>query len=133
VGSAAAEARFALCVEGLDAFAEIIRAAQAAIGLAFELDGERQARVLGVVEEFLRGALGERRKAAQFLDERVGRGFELAVGDGFARNTPFIGLAPPTRRDRMTMSLVRAMPTIFCRRAAPPEPGIWPSRCSGSA
>ena len=31
------------------------------------------------------------------------------------------------------MSLVRVMPTIFCRRAEPPEPGIWPSFCSGSA
>ncbi len=31
------------------------------------------------------------------------------------------------------MSLVRVMPMIFCRRAEPPEPGIWPSRCSGSA
>ena len=40
--SAAAEARFTVGVECLDAFAEIIRAAQAAIGLAFELDGERQ-------------------------------------------------------------------------------------------
>ena len=28
---------------------------------------------------------------------------------------------------------VRVMPMIFCRRAEPPEPGIWPSRCSGSA
>ena len=37
------------------------------------------------------------------------------------------------RRERMTMSLVRVMPTIFCSRADPPEPGIWPSFCSGSA
>jgi len=28
------------------------------------------------------------------------------------------------RRDRITMSLVRVMPTIFCKRADPPEPGI---------
>ena len=35
------------------------------------------------------------------------------------------------RRERMTMSLVRVMPTIFCSRADPPDPGIWPSRCSG--
>ena len=28
---------------------------------------------------------------------------------------------------------VRVMPTIFCRRAEPPEPGIWPSFCSGRA
>src|SRR5450830_68982 len=40
---------------------------------------------------------------------------------------------PGTRRERMTTSLVRVMPTIFCRRAEPPEPGIWPSFCSGSA
>jgi len=37
------------------------------------------------------------------------------------------------RRERITMSLVRVMPTIFCSRAEPPEPGIWPSFCSGSA
>jgi hypothetical protein len=30
------------------------------------------------------------------------------------------------------MSLVRPMPTICCRRAEPPEPGIWPSFCSGN-
>ena len=37
------------------------------------------------------------------------------------------------RRERITMSLVRVMPTIFCSRAEPPEPGICPSFCSGSA
>ena len=62
-------------MEGVDAFAEIIGAAQAAIGLAFELDGERQGRVLGVVEKLLRSALGERRNTTQFLHERVSRGF----------------------------------------------------------
>jgi len=31
------------------------------------------------------------------------------------------------------MSFVRVMPTIFCNRAEPPEPGICPSFCSGSA
>ena len=40
---------------------------------------------------------------------------------------------PGMRLDRITMSLVRVMPMIFCRRAEPPEPGIWPSFCSGSA
>ena len=37
------------------------------------------------------------------------------------------------RFERITMSLVRVMPTIFCSRAEPPDPGIWPSRCSGRA
>ena len=31
---------------------------------------------------------------------------------------------PAMRLERITMSLVRVMPTIFCRRAEPPEPGI---------
>lgn len=31
------------------------------------------------------------------------------------------------------MSFVRVIPTIFCSRADPPDPGICPSRCSGSA
>jgi hypothetical protein len=37
------------------------------------------------------------------------------------------------RRERITMSLVRVMPTIFCNRAEPPDPRIWPSFCSGSS
>ncbi len=40
---------------------------------------------------------------------------------------------PGMRRERITISLVRVMPTIFCRRAEPPEPGICPSFCSGRA
>src|ERR1700730_4555135 len=32
------------------------------------------------------------------------------------------------RRERMTMSLVRVTPIIFCSRAAPPDPGICPRR-----
>ena len=50
------------------------------------------------------------------------------------RDAPFVApAAPGMRRERITMSLVRVMPTIFCSRAEPPEPGIWPSFCSGSA
>ena len=33
----------------------------------------------------------------------------------------------------VTMSFWRVMATIFCSRALPPEPGIWPRFCSGSA
>ena len=40
---------------------------------------------------------------------------------------------PGMRRERITLPLVRVMPAIFCRRAEPPEPGIWPSFCSGRA
>jgi MFS family permease len=37
------------------------------------------------------------------------------------------------RLERITMSFVRVMPTIFCKRAEPPDPGICPRRCSGRA
>src|SRR5579863_1154119 len=71
------EARFALGVKGFDALAEILGAAQPAVALAFELDRQRQRRVLDVVEQLLCGALGEGRDSPQFLDEAVGRRFEF--------------------------------------------------------
>ena len=37
------------------------------------------------------------------------------------------------RRERIATSLVRAIPIIRTSRAEPPEPGIMPMRCSGSA
>ena len=38
---------------------------------------------------------------------------------------------PVSRRERMTTSLVRAIPIMCSRRIEPPEPGIIPMRCSG--
>src|SRR5689334_11940593 len=52
--SAADEFRRPLGVEGLDAFLEIVRLPQPAVAMPFELDRNRQRRVLGVVEELLR-------------------------------------------------------------------------------
>jgi len=57
-GSPAGESRLAFAVEGLDSLAEVIRGAQPAVAMAFELDGQRERRVFGVVQELLRGALG---------------------------------------------------------------------------
>src|SRR3954466_9357471 len=51
--SAAGEFRRTLGVEGLYAFLEVLRLAQAAVAMAFELDCDRQRRILGVVEELL--------------------------------------------------------------------------------
>jgi hypothetical protein len=63
--------RPALLVKGLDAFAEIVRAAQPPVALAFELDCEQQAGILDIVYQLLRAALRQWRKAAQLFD-RVG-------------------------------------------------------------
>ena len=60
--------------------------------MAFQLDRDRQRSFFGVVEELLRRALRERREADQFLDQRVGRGLELVVGDDFGGDAPLIGL-----------------------------------------
>jgi len=51
-------------MKGLDALAEIVRAAQPAIGLALQLDCQRQIRFLDVVQQLLRGALRQRRESA---------------------------------------------------------------------
>jgi len=119
-------------MKGLDALAEIVRAAQPAIGLALQLDCQRQIRFLDVVQQLLRGALRQRREPAQLLDEPIGRGFELGIIDALCGDAPLVGLAAGNAPQRMTMSLARVIPTIFCSRAAPPDPGICPRRCSGS-
>ena len=101
--------------------------------MAFQLDRDREGGILGIVKELLGGALGERREAVQLVDQGRSGAFELIVGNGFGGDPPVVRLPAGNAPERMTMSLVRVMPTIFCRRAEPPEPGICPSRCSGSA
>ena len=101
--------------------------------MAFELDGDGQRRILGIVEQLLGRALRERREGAKFVDQRVGRRFELGIGHAFGGDAPVIRLLRRDALERITMSLVRVMPMIFCRRAEPPEPGICPSFCSGNA
>ena len=120
-------------MESFHAFAKIVRLPQPAVAMPFELDRDRERRVLGIVEKLLRGALCERRERKQFVDQSVGRRFELAIGDAFGGDAPIEACVPAMRLERITISLVRVMPTIFCRRAEPPEPGIWPSFCSGNA
>src|SRR5437763_15563679 len=133
MNSASLEVRLALGVKGLDAFDEIVGAAQPAIGLAFELDSERQARILAIVHSFLalRCASGAKlhnssTSASVIFSSSASATHSVAIPHSNARN-------PVIRRERMTMSLARVTPTIFCSRAAPPEPGIMPSRCSGKA
>src|ERR1043166_7301825 len=77
-----------LGVERLDALAEILRRAQPAVAMALQLDRDRERAILGVVEELLGGALGERREAAQFVDQRVGRDLELIVGHALGGDAP---------------------------------------------
>ena len=86
------ELRRPLGVKRLDALAEIVRLPQPAVAVAFELDRERQRRVFGVVQQLLRRALRERRERAQFVDQRVGRRFELVVRHALGRDAPVIGL-----------------------------------------
>ena len=57
-------------------------------------DRERQRAILNVVQEFLGGALGERGEVPQLVDERVGCGFELAVGHTVGGDAPIARLAP---------------------------------------
>jgi len=80
-------------MKGLDALAEIVRAAQPAIGLALQLDRQRQIRVLDVVQQLLRSALGQRREPAQLRDEPIGRRFELGLSNALCGDAPFMGLA----------------------------------------
>src|ERR1700720_4211967 len=93
--SFSAKFRPALLVKGLDAFAEIVGAAQLAVALAFELDCERQAGILDIVYQLLRAALRQWRKAAQLFGQPIARRFKFVIGDAVGRNAPLIGL--PTR------------------------------------
>src|SRR3954470_5696273 len=90
--SCAAECRGPFGMECLDAFAEVVRLAQAAVAMAFQLDRDRERGVFGVVEQLLGGALRDRGKGEQFGSERIGRRFQAGVRDAFGRDAPFIGL-----------------------------------------
>src|ERR1700736_1575008 len=79
--SFSAKFRPALLVKGLDAFAEIVGAAQPAVALAFELDCERQAGILDIVYQLLRAALRQWRKAAQLFGQPIARRFKFVIGD----------------------------------------------------
>ena len=62
------------------------------------------------------------------------RGTKFVTNAGGAAPEACARMIARLARERgITMSLVRVMPMIFCSRAEPPEPGICPSRCSGSA
>src|SRR5205085_10473730 len=69
--SSSLELRGALGVERLDALLEVVGLAQPAVAMAFQLDRNRQRRVLGVVEQFLGGALRQWRERAQLIHQRV--------------------------------------------------------------
>ena len=84
-------------MKGVDALTEIIRAAQAAIGLALQLDRQRQIRVLDVVQQLLRGALSQRREPAQLLDEAIGCGFQFGIRSALGGDAPLICLAARER------------------------------------
>ena len=104
------ELRLALLVEGLDAFAEILRGAQPAVAVPFHLDAEALRRILGVVQQLLGGALGERREAAH-LGHQCGRGFfELVVQHAFRGDAPIAGL---TCRDAARASIGRINALCF--------------------
>jgi hypothetical protein len=85
----------ALGTKGSDALAKVFRAAQPGVALAFELDCERQRCILDVIQELLRCPLCQRGEDAQFVNECVGRGFELAVGNTVGSNAPSQRLADP--------------------------------------
>ncbi len=50
-------------------------------------------RIFGVVKQLLGGALGQRRERPELVDQLVGRGFQVLVGDAFGDDAPFQGLA----------------------------------------
>ena len=59
--------------------------------MAFQLDRDRQRRILGVVQKFFGGALGNRRERAQFLGQPVGGRFQFGVRHAFGGHTPGAG------------------------------------------
>ncbi len=129
------ETRGALGVKRLDALTEVVGLPQAAVAVSLELDGDGQARVLGVVEELLGGALGDGRgEKARSSSTRASVAFSRSASGTHSVAMPQSRACRPGMRfERITMSFVRVIPTIFWSRAEPPEPGIWPSFCSGSA
>ena len=62
--------------------------------MTFQFDRNRQRRVLGVIEQFFCRALCQRRKAAQFIDQRIGCLFKLRIGYAVSCHAPIEGLAP---------------------------------------
>ena len=80
-------------MKGLDALAEIIRLAQPAVAMAFELDGDGERRILGIVEQLLGRALRKRREASQLVDQRIDRRLKPVVGDAVRCDAPLRSLA----------------------------------------
>ena len=122
--SAPDEFRRAFCVEGFDPFPEIIRLAQPAVAMAFQFDRNRQRAILGIVQKFLCRPLRERREAASSSTSLSVAFSSSASGTHSVAMPHSMPAWPEMRLERITMSLVRVMPTIFCRRAEPPDPGI---------
>jgi hypothetical protein len=79
-------------VERFHPFAEIVRAAQAAIAVAFEFNGDGQRCIFRVVEKFLGSALGQRRKAAQLIDQPCGGSLQLGIWHAFRSHAPVVRL-----------------------------------------
>ncbi len=85
---------------------------------------------------------------SQFSDPRLAKldGFRVEIDGGRERadivlDRPPLNVIEMDQRVQLRLvfealdedARVRVMPMIFCSRAEPPEPGIWPSRCSGRA
>ena len=66
-------------MECFHALAKVVRLTQPAVTMPLELDRRRQHSILGGVQELFSGALREGRECAQFIDQRIGRGFERVV------------------------------------------------------
>jgi hypothetical protein len=56
--------------------------------MALEFDRDRKRRILGVVQELLCRAVGERREGAELIHEPVGRHLQLGIRYTFGCNAP---------------------------------------------
>ena len=91
--SFSAEFRPALLVKGLDAFAEIVRAAQPAVAWpSSSIASDKLASSISFISFFaLRCANGGKPRSSS--TSRIARRFKFGIGDALGRDAPFIGLA----------------------------------------
>lgn len=95
-------------MERLDSLPEVVRCAQTAVAMPFQLDGGGQEGVVGVIQQLLGSPLGDGRKLSQLLHQGIHSRFKLIVGDDLGRDAPVIRLTP--------RNTLRAHYDVLCTR-----------------
>jgi len=94
-------------VEGFHALLEILRHAQQAMSVAFDLGASFNRCILLRIDHALKGAFRKGREFTQFVHESIHCLFQFIVGTQSSTMPQSLASMPETWRERKVMSLVR--------------------------